>query len=166
MISGIQAEVVQKLLINHPNIQLVRVDKQVQILVDGQLHLVADCTNDVLKFIWPYIDTSVIYRKGNYRITLAKKDFFGAANYSLLLEKCPDNNKSSLAYTPIANLLYGSINTQSLGLPNGRQFTLNEGWLGQVELMLRKFNALHVQFEAINLYSLQPPVLPVEIVHL
>lgn len=166
MISGIQAEAVQKLLINHPNIQLVRVDKQVQILVDGQLRLVADYTNDVLKFIWPYIDTSVIYRKGNYRITLAKQDSYGTANYSLLLEKCPDNNKSSLAYTPIANLLYGSINNQSLSLSNGLQSTLNESWLGQVELVLRKFNALHVQFGAINLYNLQPPVMPVETLHL
>lgn len=149
MISGLQAEALQKIFNNHPTLCLERVEKKIQILRGDAIELEATCSNDVLKFLWARFDKTILYRKGLHQICLAKTDSAGLAGFSLTLEQCPSNNKSSLAYSHVTNLLYGSIDVNSLEFPRDLQHTLNQNWLGQIELILRKFNAMHFIAESL-----------------
>lgn len=157
MISGIQAEALQKILNNHPTFCLERVDKKIQILRGDVIELEATCSNDVLKFFWAGFEKSILYRKGVHQICLAQTTSAGLAGFSLTLEQCPANNKSSLAYSHITNLLYGSTDVTSLDFPIDLRHTLNQNWLGQIELVLRKFNAMH--FMAESLFNDHEPII-------
>lgn len=149
MISGIQAEALQKILTSHPTLRLVRVGKKIQILRGGVIEREATCSNDVLKLLWACFEKSVLYRKGVHQICLVKTESAGFAGFSLTLEQCPPNNKSSLAYSHVTNLLYGSIDVNSVAFSKELQHTLSQNWLGQIELVLRKFNAMHFISESL-----------------